>query len=1363
MLALQVNPPAAVENLKRLEKAGLAGPMGLYESIDFSRESKQGESGVTIYAYMAHHQGMSLVAMANVLHEGAMQRRFHNQLRVRAYESLLFERVPITRAASEEIEPRHVPIHKNVEEEPAERVWKETTLVPRLHLNGNGRYTLAITNSGGGFSRWNGFDITRWRSDPALDPWGSFIYIRDTETNTSWSAANRPLGGDWGTSAVTFSGDHAEFFRRVSGIETRMHVTVAPEDDVEVRRLLVMNRSMRDREIEFTSYVELAMAAHRGDTAHPAFAKMFVETERVDGGLIAHRRKRSPEDPEIWTAHLLIGAEAVQFETDRAKFLGRGNGPENPSALGRDLTGTTGNVLDPVFSLRCRTMLAPHSRIELAFLTIAAESREKLMEMIAKYQRPAAIGRAFEMAWTRSQLDLRYLGIRPASVHRFQQIAGQLLYPNPRLRAAANRIARNRLGQAALWSYGISGDLPILCATIADSRDLGQIRDLLLAHTYCRMLGLRFDLVLLNQESASYDRPLRDQLTRYIAAHSGSDCVDCPGGVFLRDWAAMPEDHRDLILASAAVVLHASRGSVDQQLASTSQPTLPPPLIPTSQEMAESTAKFPAENLTFSNGIGGFADGEYVIALNSNVKTPAPWVNVIANENFGTMVTDAGLGFTWNKNSQTNRLTPWHNDPVTDPQSEAIYLRDDETGAVWTIPSGDYRVRHGQGYTIFECNAGGLEQRLTIFVADAKVCRLELRNRSSRRRALSVTFFAEWVLGSVREDQQLHVQTSFDTQSGAITANQFWSGIAGEIAFAASEPRADSWSGDRTSFFGRNGSRLKPAALQRVSLDRQTGAGLDPAAALQIRVDLTPGERKQVTFVLGQAENIERAREIIRASVNAQPARWDDLLGALQVRTPDPGVDLLLNRWLLYQALSCRFWGRSALYQSSGAFGFRDQLQDCLAFVYAVPNLARRHILTCASRQFREGDVQHWWHPDSGLGVRTRCSDDLVWLVYATAHYVEITGDTSILDEEVAFLDAAPLADHEQERMFPARASQETAPLIEHCRRALEHASRTGEHGLPLIGTGDWNDGLNHVGAAGRGESVWLAWFLCATLDAFAKLDPAGRWNERANDLARAVERTCWDGRWYLRGFFDDGSPLGSHANEEAQIDSIAQSWAVISGYAHPDRARVAIDSAEKLLADRENRLVKLFTPPFDHSSPHPGYIMGYPPGVRENGGQYTHGSLWLAMAFARIGDGARAVELLRLMSPIGRDPEKYGGEPYVAAADIYSAPGKQGRAGWTWYTGSAAWMYRIWIEEILGFHLRGDTLYVEPVIPDDWPGFEIAYRFGSSMYEIRVDRREGTSGPIRLIDDGQTHRVTISIAARAEMLEEEQTHAERV
>ncbi len=1407
VLAMLVDPGAATANLERLKNLGLAGPMGFYESIDFSRESrKNGARGVVIYCYMAHHQGMSLAALDNVLHRDAMQRRFHGDLRIRAVESLLFEGIPITRLPIAETETRSAPAHIASAEDIADRMWTEETAAPRVHLHGNGRYALMINNSGGGYSRWHDFDVTRWRCDTTLDPWGSFVYIRDLRSDDVWATSHKPFPALQGETTVRFASDRAEIHRRVAGIETILDVTVASEDDVELRRLKITNRSLRTRQLEFTSYVELAMTPHAADKAHPAFAKMFIETECPElGVLIAHRRPRSPDEAPIWTAHILVAstgkmgrADGLQHETDRARFLGRGNSPENPTALRGRLSGSVGTVVDPIFSLRCRIALDPRERQEIAYLTMAAGSREALLALVTKYTVAGAVSRAFEMAWTRAQLEFRFLRIGPGAAHRFQELASQLIYPSAKLRPPVDRLFRNRLGQEGLWAYGISGDLPMLVVTLSDNRNLSLVREVLLAHAYWRMRGFRADLIILNQESPSYDAPLKGEIQRQIQAHASDAGTDRPGGVFLRDWHTIPEESRTLILASASIVLSGNRGSLQQQLAGGVEGLPLPRFVPAGGGPEEPSGELPFLELPYFNGLGGFTpDGhEYAIYLKPGETTPAPWVNVMANAGFGAMTSESGLGFTWSANSQSNRLTPWHNDPVSDPQSEIIYLRDDESGAVWTptaLPRRErdaYRARHGQGYTVFEHNSHAISQELTVFVPvgddgagdPVKVCRLRLRNASSRKRRLTVTWFAEWTLGSTREDQQIHIQTSRDEESGALLARQFWNGVErGDWAFAASSPKASSWSCDRGQFLGRDGSRSNPAALERVRLDNRTGTGADPCAAQQVSVTLERGQQTEVVLLLGQAKSIEDVRAILKRletpegvekTFDATAEWWNSTLGALQVRTPILSIDLLLNRWLLYQSLSCRFWGRSALYQSGGAFGFRDQLQDSIGFVYAAPQITRQHILTSAARQFHEGDVQHWWHPGTGAGVRTRCSDDLLWLPFAVVQYIKVTNDVGILDEEVPFLEGPPLADAELERMFTPNVSATTAPLWEHCRLAIDRAGKTGPHDLPLIGTCDWNDGMNLVGVAGRGESIWLGWFLSTVLESFAQLmDDRGaemsmtsKWRRQAESLKAALEHSGWDGDWYLRAYFDNGTPLGSHMNEEARIDSLPQSWAVISGAADPARARRAMESAEANLVRERDKMVLLFTPPFDHSEPNPGYIMGYPPGLRENGGQYTHGSLWMAMAWARMGEGQKAARLLQMMNPIelNRNPTdvaRYGGEPYVVAADVSSAKGRIGRSGWTWYTGSAAWMYRIWIEEVLGFRLRGDHFTVEPSLPAEWPGFELTYRRGATVYEITVSRDDGSGAALEIDgqaadfipveDTGRTHRVTVRLPQR--------------
>jgi cyclic beta-1,2-glucan synthetase len=1386
MLALTVDSEAALDNLRRLATFDLNGPMGFYESIDFSREnSRDGKPGIVIYTYMAHHQGMSLLALDAALHHDVMRHRFHRDVRIRAVESLLFERMPTTPLPEEEAQPSVIRRRTAASEELPERTWKEDTPCPRVHLQGNGHYSLMVTSAGGGYSRSNDFDVSRWRSDSARDSWGSFVYIRDLRSAAVWSATYQPVGGHLGTSSATFSADRAEFHRTVLGVESTMDVAIAAEDDVELRRLTVTNRTLRKRQLELTSYVELSLAPHRADVAHPAFAKMFVETEAVsEDTLIAHRRERSPEDPPIWVAHLLIGASSgIQHETDRAIFMGRGNNVSSPDKLRQDLSGSTGAVLDPIFSLRCSLDLEARDRVEVTYITLTAASRDSLMTLVEKYKRPESIARAFQMAWTRAQLEFRYLGIDPSAAHRFQELASHLIYPNARLRPPSDRLALNKLGQPALWGYGVSGDLPMLAVTIGDSRGLPLLRELLLAHNYWRLRGFRVDLIVLNQETASYEQPLRTQLLRQIEAHSTESGIDKPGGVYLRDWNAIPEDHRNLFLSTASVVLSGGRGSLKQQLSGANEPAQSAAFVRSGSVQEQVSRPLPFLELPYFNGLGGFTpDGkEYATYLKPGSHTPSAWVNVMANPTFGAMVSESGLGCTWNGNSQANRLTPWHNDPVTDPQSEAIYIRDDETGAIWTptplpVRENDaYRTRHGQGYTTFEHNSHAIGQQLTVFVPLAdpvKVYRLRLRNDGARSKRLTITYFAEWVLGPNREDQQIHVQTSRDEESGALIATQSWSGsFTHQIAFAASSPKTSSYSADRVQFLGRNGSISQPFALGRIRLDNRTGAGLDPAAALQLSVSIEPGQETEVTFLMGQVPNVDAMRKVI-ARFNSAPQVeqslsetrrwWDDRLGSLQVHTPLLSVDFLLNRWLPYQTLSCRFWGRTALHQSSGAFGYRDQLQDSLAFLYFAPNLTRAHILAAAARQFLEGDVQHWWHAETGLGVRTRCSDDMGWLPFVVANYVEVTGDAAILDEQIPFLEAPLLKEGELERMFIPSISTRSDSLFEHCQRALDALWKPGPHGLPLMGTGDWNDGMNHVGSEGRGESVWLGWFYCTTASMFARIverrdaKVASALRQHSKELAATIERTCWDGEWYLRAFFDDGTPLGSRQNAEAQIDSIAQSWAVLSGLADQARTLQAMRSCERVLVKESERLVLLFTPAFDHSAQHPCYIMGYPPGVRENGGQYTHGSLWLAAAWARLGNGSAAVRLLKLMNPVesSRTPETtdhFKGEPFVSPADVSFSPGREGRAGWTWYTGSAGWMYRIWIEDVLGFHLRGDTLTISPAIPDDWDGFDISYRYRSTLYEFSIHRAAGedameTGSPIHLADDGQPHRIELRL-----------------
>jgi cyclic beta-1,2-glucan synthetase len=1414
-LAAPLQPRAALHNFRRLAAEGVAGRYGFYESVDYTRNRlPEGKRCLVVRCFMAHHQGMTLVALTNTLLGDPMQRRFHAEPMVRATELLLQERLPaLVRPLPTQDEG--LPPHAAGTEggtQVSRRLTTWQTPRPRTHLISNGDYATLLTNAGGGFSKCKGLAVTRWREDTTRDCWGQFFYLRNPASGVVWSATYQPVGHTPSEYEVIFSADKAEFRRVDGGIETRMEVTVSPEKCAEIRRLTLTNFNTRACEIELTSYAEVVLAPHETDLAHPAFQKLFLETEYVPShlALLCRRRPRSPEEQAVWAVHLLAVQGAVvggiEYETDRARFLGRGRSPADPMALtGGRLSGTTGAVLDPIFSLRQRVRLASGIPVTLTFTTAVAASREEALQLADRFRDPQAIARAFDLAWAQSRIELGHLKLDTSEVHLFQRLAGRLFYPNPDLRPPPAILAANRQGQQGLWRHGISGDRPIVVVRIAEAEELPLARQLLRAHAYWRLKGLQVDLVILCEEATTYREELHQELQNTIRASDEHNLVDRPGGIFLRKVEHLTPDDRTLLLTAARVVLQGNRGSLAAQLERVRpQPELPPPLAIRERRRPSSAPATPAASLPpdllFANGYGGFTpDGrEYCILPNAADRDgsvelhlpPAPWANVIANPLVGFLVTEAGAGCTWAGNSQTNRLTPWRNDPVTDPPGEVVYLRDEATGVVWTptpLPLGHAAptlVRHGQGYTSFAQTAHGLAQELTLFVppeAPVKILRLAVRNLERGTRQLSATYYAEWVLGTTREQTGPYVVTEVDPESGALLArNAFNMDYAGQVGFVAANPQPQSVTGDRTEFLGRNRSVASSAALGRTHLSGHVGAGLDPCAAVQVKFDLQGGEEKEILFLLGAADSRAEAvrlahlylqTDAARTALQAVRQQWETILSAVQLRTPDPGMDLLLNRWLLYQVLSCRLWGRTAFYQSSGAYGYRDQLQDVMALVYGFPQETRTQILRAASRQFLEGDVQHWWHPPRGRGVRTCIADDFLWLPFVVCHYLRTTGDAALLDEKVPFLRGPLLRPDQEEDYGLPETTEETATVYEHCLRALHHGMRVGAHGLPLMGSGDWNDGMNRVGAGGKGESVWLAWFQLAILPQMEEIaarrgDPATveLCRSHAARLRQAVEENAWDGQWYRRAYFDDGTPLGSAQNDECQIDSLAQTWAVISGGADPHRTSQALASADQRLVRLADRLVLLLDPPFDHGNLHPGYIKGYLPGIRENGGQYTHAATWMVQATALAGQGTHALELFDLLNPLrhASTPEevaRYKVEPYVITGDVYGVAPHTGRGGWTWYTGSAAWFYRVALEDLLGFRLRGDHLEFDPCIARHWPRFEVRYQHRSALYHILVENPQhvehGVAAvwldgvavegrKIPLADDGREHQVRI-------------------
>ena len=1371
-LALTVVPRDACRNLQALHAYGFSGTYGFYEAIDYTPSRVPPDKPYAIVrTFMAHHQGMSLLAFAHALLERPMQRRFMSDPLVRATELLLHERIP---KRDTTLQPHAAEVSAAARPPSPDvgtlmRVFTQLdTPIPEVHLLSNGRYHLMVTHAGGNASRWGELAITRWREDATTDGWGTFLYLRDHDSGRYWSAAHQPTLQRADHYEAIFVQARAEYRRLDHGIESHTELTVSPEDDVEIRRVTLTNQSTQHRHIEVTSYAEILLAPLNADLAHRAFSNLFVQTELLPErkAILCTRRPRTPGDSSPWLFHLIAAPGAVidepSYETDRVRFIGRGRTVANPLVLDSHehpakLSNTAGPVLDPIVAIRCTMTLTPDESASIQIISGVAETRTAAVALIDKYCDRHFVDRAFEMAWFQSQEVLRHLNATQADAQLFGRLANSVIFGSALRRAPPSVIVRNRLGQAGLWRFGISGDLPIVLMTLRDLNRLDLVKQVLQAHAYWRMKGLRADLVIVNEDFSGYRAQLHDVIMGLINSGPEPQVFDTPGGVFLRRAEELSEDERVLLQTVARIVFSDTSETlveqVDRRLAPDRVSDL---LVPTTRPSPAIVYPLPARELIFNNGLGGFTrDGhEYVVTLEPGQVTPAPWVNVIASPHIGTVVSERGSAYTWVENAHEFRLTPWHNDPVSDHSGEALYIRDERTGVFWSptpqpaLGTSGYVCRHGFGYSVFEhCEAGINTELLTYVAMDApvKFVVVKLRNASEEVCRLSLTGYWELVLGEWRHANLMHIVTETDTDSGALFArNPYGRECRQRVVFAHVSERDRSLSGNRTEFIGRNGTLARPAAMYRKRLSGRTGAGFDPCAALQTRLNLAPGQEHEVVFIFGAAADAHEARQFIQRFGSPQNAHsaleavwghWNRTLGAVNVDTPDPALNVLANGWLVYQTLSCRLWGRSGYYQSGGAFGFRDQLQDTMALVHAAPWLAREQLILHAGRQFIKGDVQHWWHPPDGQGVRTHFSDDYLWLPYATGRYIRATGDTGVLEESIHFLEGRELSAQEEAYYDQPQQSTEQASLYEHCVRAIKHGLRFGVHQLPLMGCGDWNDGMNLVGHEGRGESVWLAWFLVENLESFAELargrgdtEFAELCREQAETLRENIERHAWDGDWYRRAWFDDGTPLGSITNEECQIDSISQSWAVIAGGKDTDRVRQAMAAVGRRLVRRDARLIQLLDPPFDTSDLEPGYIKGYIPGVRENGGQYTHAGIWSAMAFALIGDSTQAWALFDLLNPIHQSTtpdavQRYKVEPYVMAADIYGVSPHTGRGGWTWYTGAAGWMYRFTVESLLGLTLEVDQLRISPCMPPHWQTYTMHYRYRDTVYHVVIKR----------------------------------------
>jgi len=1410
LLAAQVDRPAALRNLEALAADGALGRYGYYEAIDYTPgRIRPGAYRAVVKTYMAHHQGMSLLALGNEIDSGSMRRRFHSAPLVASAEVLLQERAPgIVEPAHPHVEEVEFVRAKRAPVLHVERSYTTPdTPSPATHFLSNGRYCVMVTNAGGGYSRWSDLAVSRYREDITRDCWGQFVYLRDTRTGRVWSATHQPVCAPAEDYHCIMAAGRAEFRRRDGEIETHTEITVSPEDDVEVRRLSITNRGMSPVTLEVTSYFEIALSQQSADQAHRAFTNLFVETESLPGqhSILFSRRPRSADEERHWGMHSLAcdAPEAIppSVETDRRRFLGRGRRPRDAraSTSAGPLSGTVGAVLDPICSIRRTVRIAPFETVRVAFSTGVAHTRDEAIILANKYQDARSVQHALDMAWGTSEIDMREFGIGPAEAVLYQRLATRLLMTDPYSRLKRKPRRENHLPVSGLWGLGISGDHPILLIRIGRVEDTAFVRQMLLAHQYWRHQGFRVDLVVLNTRPTAYTSELEARLGVLMRSGSALHMMDRPGGVFLRQTDQIDPDVLGLLESLARVTLEADAGTLKAQLdRRDTRPTPPAPLVPTRPPRSAVTPQPDRPALVSDCGYGGIdpETGDYVIVLNMGQTTPAPWINVIAMPEFGTLVSESGVGCTWAHNSHENRLTTWNNDAVSDGSGELFYLRDDETGEVWSptaLPVRDddmYIARHGRGRSTFEHATRGIASRLEWFVPiddPVRVAALTLTNLGEEPRRISATHFVEWVLGDSRSRANQRVVTSYDSAGRMLVASSYYNEeYPGRVAFLACDRAVHSFTADRTEFLGRNGTPASPASMKRIGLGGLTGRYHDNCGAIMSAMTIEPGASADIRFFLGQCGSIEEARKILERqrhpdAVDHGLARvselWAGVLDTLTVSTPDPLIDTMINR-ALYQAVACRLWGRTGLYQNSGAFGFRDQLQDVLALTLTRPDLTRAQIVDASRRQFTEGDVLHWWQPHSGRGVRTRFSDDRLWLPYVTAEYVASTGDLSVLDEETPFVVGPTVPNDREDLYLTPSVSEDTASVYEHCLRAFDASRGIGAHDLPLIGGGDWNDGMNRVGREGRGESVWLAWFLAKALRDFASLcdvrgdtERAKEFVERAERLAAAVEREAWDGSWYRRAYFDDGTPLGTSGADECRIDAIAQAWAVLSGVGDPVRARTALDSVEEKLVRREEGLIALLAPPFDHMEHDPGYIKGYVPGVRENGGQYTHAALWVVMAEAAMGDGDRAVGLLDMINPLAHAQtrvaaEAYRVEPYTVVADVYAVSPHIGRGGWSWYTGSAALFHTAATRSILGFSTRGDgaggrVLVVDPTIPRAWAGFDATLRLGSTVWRIRVENPRGVNhgvqrtaldgrtledGGVPLVDDGREHDVIVTM-----------------
>jgi cellobiose phosphorylase len=1386
VLSLLFEPRKSMKNLRRIIIEGGFGHYGFYDAIDYTGENGNKKSGVSTKVHYAHHQGFVMASLNNALHDGRVRKLFNEDPLVASASVLLEEKVQIiTPVKPVKTVTRLFVDYANTDglEHPVKQYIPFKTPVPRFAFLSNGNYCVSVSNTGCGYSKFNNLFLTRFKEDPTLEGYGTFFYIRDLLENSLWSPAFHPakvLGKNY---KVVFSENKAEFSGINKDIESVLKITVPSEDNVEIRELTLINRSEFPRTLEISSYGEVVLASYDQFVGHPAFQKLFIKSEFVKeyDSLVFTRNNLPDKAKKVYFAHFLaddkLKNEDLKYATSRESFIGRNGGIASPSVFNssKDIAPDKDYTLDAIFSLRKKIDLKPNESSKVVFINAYATTYDSLIGIIRKYRNIKNSTNAIDKVNQGSAYAIRKFGISSEQALAFQELASRIM-AGGYLRDKDISMDSSSPMVRSLWKYGISGDAPIVVVKIKDIEDINFIKNVLLCYRYLKHKGLNIDLAIYNEHPGGYIKTLHDEIDFIIRYSKLVDNNSANGKVFHLKASLMPAEDRSALLFTAMAIFDSGKGSLEYQIKAKSKKTnvkLLPKIFKSIKESSEKeTIIKPVNSLSFYNGLGGFdeTEKEYVITLDRGVKTPVPWVNIISNPDFGFMVSESGSGSTWSVDSYDNRLTAWNPDNLLDQSGEIFYIRDEKTGELWSpmpYPLGNnhsYIVRHGKGYSVFEHNHGSIEHKLLMFVPKAgrvKLFRLTIKNAGLEPRNLSVTGFFELVLGVHREYTKHSLVTSVDEQTKAvITENIVRNHFQGNLVFLDMNNGNYNISTNREEFFGRHGSVESPAALKREKLSGEIKYESDHGVGLQTFISLKAGEEKDILISLGEGEDIDEVRRLVKTyrepakvseSLGQVKQYWNDISGNVSISTPDKSLDIIFNDWLLYQALSSRIFTKAGYYQPSGAFGFRDQLQDITAFILSNPALVREIIIKVAHHQFREGDAQNWWHEHNNFGMRSVLSDQQLWLPAAVHAYVSATNDLSILNEQMPFLEG-PLLDFKDKKDWVGvpEVTKDNFSLYEHCIRAIEKSLRFGEHGLPLIGKSDWNDGFNEVGIEGKGESVWSGFFLYSILTKFSGMcvkmndtEHIDKYRDAAESVKKAIELHGWDGAWYKRAYFDNGVPLGSHLNTELKIDSIAQSWSVLSGAGKEERSREAMDAVEKYLM-YDKKLLRLLNPPLQKSPLRVGYTQDYPPGVRENGSQYNHAALWSAQAFAVLGEGDKAKNIIDLINPINRSKDlenasKYRVEPYVVASDIYSEPSYEDRGGWTWYTGSAGLMYRTVLEFILGIKVIESKLIIDPCIPKDWKEFKVSYRFNSASYEITVKNPLGVSHGVKSISvDGK-------------------------